>query len=177
MTTLTQKLSGSPKNRVVGTGTSLDSMRLRVELVKKLNVPFVKVNSMVLGEHGDTSFENFDESIVDGKALRDYSEINDDVLAEIETDVRKKGGKIIANKGATLYGVAMMLTQIVSAVLDNRSICLPLSAPINGEYGIKHDLYLGTPAVINGQGIEKVIETKISEVEHAKMINSADKMQ
>ena len=177
LTTLTQKLSGSPKNRVVGTGTSLDSMRLRVELVKKLNVPFVKVNSMVLGEHGDTSFENFDESIVDGKALRDYSEINDDVLAEIETDVRKKGGKIIANKGATLYGVAMMLTQIVSAVLDNRSICLPLSAPINGEYGIKHDLYLGTPAVINGQGIEKVIETKISEVEHAKMINSADKMQ
>ena len=86
---------------------------------------------MVLDEDGDTSVENFDESIVDGKALRDYSEINDDVLAEIETDVRKKGCKIIANKGATLYGVAMMLTQIVSAVLDNRSICLPLSAPIN----------------------------------------------
>ncbi len=63
--------------------------------------------------------------------MRDYSEINDDVLAEIETDVRKKGDKIIANKGATFYGVAMMLTQIVSAVLDNRSICLPLSAPIN----------------------------------------------
>ena len=112
-----------------------------------------------------------------GKALRDYSEINDDVLAEIETDVRKKGGKIIANKGATFYGVAMMLTQIVSAILDNRAICLPLSAPINGEYGIKHDLYLGTPTVINGEGIEKVIETKLSDTEHAKMINSADKMQ
>lgn len=177
LTTLTQKLSGFPKNRVIGTGTSLDSMRLRVELAKKLNVPVAKVNSMVLGEHGDTSFENFDESTVAGKALRDYSEINDDVLAEIETDVRKKGGKIIANKGATFYGVAMMLTQIVSAVLDNRSICLPLSAPINGEYGIKHDLYLGTPTVINGEGIEKVIETKLSAVEHDKMINSADKMQ
>ena len=148
-------------------------MRLRVELAKKLNVPVAKVNSMVLGEHGDTSFENFDESTVAGKALRDYSEINDDVLAEIETDVRKKGGKIIANKGATFYGVAMMLTQIVSAVLDNRSI----SAPINGEYGIKHDLYLGTPTVINGEGIEKVIETRLSAVEHDKMINSADKMQ
>lgn len=83
MTTLTQKLSGFPKKRVIGTDTSLDSMRLRVELAKKLNILVAKVNSMVLGEHGDTSFENFDESIVDGKALRDYSEINDDVLAEI----------------------------------------------------------------------------------------------
>ena len=64
LTTLTQKLSGFPKNRVIGTGTSLDSMRLRVELSKRLNVPVAKVNSMVLGEHGDTSFENFDESTV-----------------------------------------------------------------------------------------------------------------
>ncbi len=177
LTTLTQKLSGFPKSRVIGNGTSLDSMRLRVELAKKLNVPVAKVNSMVLGEHGDTSFENFDESTVDGKPLRDYAEINDNVLSEIETDVRKKGGKIIANKGATFYGVAMMLTQIVSAILDNRSICLPLSAPINGEYGIKHDLYLGTPTVINGEGIEQVIETKLSDAEKAKMLNSADKMQ
>lgn len=177
LTTLTQKLSGFPKNRVIGTGTSLDSARLRVELAKRLKVPVAKVNSMVLGEHGDTSFENFDESVVDGKPLRDYAEINDDVLSEIEADVRKKGGKIIANKGATFYGVAMMLTQIVSAVLENRSICLPVSAPINGEYGIKHDLYLGTPAVIDGSGISNVIEEKLSDNEKEKMLNSADKMQ
>ena len=177
LTTLTQKLSGFPKNRVIGTGTSLDSARLRVELAKKLNVPVDKVNSMVLGEHGDTSFENFDESLVNDKPLRDYSEINDEVLSEIEADVRKKGGKIISNKGATFYGVAMMLTQIVKAVLTNRAICMPLSAPINGEYGIKHDLYLGTPTVINGEGISAVIETKLSEEETKKMLNSADKMQ
>ncbi|GAA3629700.1 L-lactate dehydrogenase [Lactobacillus hamsteri] len=177
LTTLTQKLSGFPKNKVIGTGTSLDSMRLRVELAKRLNVPVTEVNSMVLGEHGDTSFENFDESIVANKPLRDYLEINDDVLNEIETDVRKKGGKIISNKGATFYGVAMMLTQIVSAILNNCSIELPLSAPINGEYGIKHDLYLGTPAVIDGNGISHVIETKLSDTEKKKMLNSADKMQ
>lgn len=132
---------------------------------------------MVLGEHGDTSFENFDESLVNDKPLRDYSEINDEVLSEIEADVRKKGGKIISNKGATFYGVAMMLTQIVKAVLTNQAICMPLSAPINGEYGIKHDLYLGTPTVINGEGISAVIETKLSEEETKKMLNSADKMQ
>lgn len=177
LTTLTQKLSGFPKNKVIGTGTSLDSMRLRVELAKKLNVSVTEVHSMVLGEHGDTSFENFDESVVAEKPLRSYSEIDDDVLSAIETDVRKKGGKIIKNKGATFYGVAMMLTQIVSAILDNRSISLPLSAPISGEYGIKHSLYLGTPAVVDGSGISDVIEVKLSDEEKKKMLNSADKMQ
>lgn len=177
LTTLTQKLSAFPKNRVIGTGTSLDSMRLRVELAKKLGVPVTKVNSMVLGEHGDTSFENFDESLVDDRPLKDYAAINEDVLKQIESDVRKKGGKIIGNKGATFYGVAMMLTQIVAAILDNRGIALPLSAPIDGEYGIKHELYLGTPAVINGNGISQVIETPLSAGEQKKMLNSADKMQ
>ncbi len=177
LTTLTQKLSGFPQEKVIGTGTSLDSMRLRVELAKKLQVPVAAVNSMVLGEHGDTSFENFDESVVAHKPLRSYTGINDQFLGQIETDVRQKGGKIISNKGATFYGVAMMLTQIVAAVLDNRAIELPLSAPINGEYGIKHHLYLGTPTVINGNGISHVIETKLSDAEKKKMINSADKMQ
>lgn len=177
LTTLTQKLSGFAKKRVIGTGTSLDSMRLRVELAKKLHVPVNKVNSMVLGEHGDTSFEDFDESLVDNKPLKSYAAINDQVLAQIESDVRKKGGKIIANKGATFYGVAMMLTQIVAAILDNRAIELPLSAPINGEYGIEHELYLGTPAVVDGSGISHVIEAKISAPEQKKMLNSANKMQ
>ena len=177
LTTLTQKLSGFPKNKVIGTGSSLDSMRLRVELAKKVGVPVSKVNSMVLGEHGDTSFENFDESTINGKPLKSYDELSDDVLAQVETDIRKKGSKIIANKGATFYGVAMMLTQIVSAILDNRSIVLPLSAPVKGKYGINHELYLGTPTAIDGSGISDVIETELSDDEKKKMLNSADKMQ
>lgn len=177
LTTLTQKLSGFPKNKVIGTGTSLDSMRLKVALAKKLDLPVSAINSMVLGEHGDTSFENFAESTAAGKPLSEYSELDDATLDEIQTEIRKKGGKIIANKGATFYGVAMMLTQIVAAILENRSIVLPLSAPINGEYGIKHDLYLGSPAVVDGTGISDVIETKLSDDEKKKMLNSADKMQ
>lgn len=176
LTTLTQKLSGFPKNKVIGTGTSLDSARLQVELAQKLSVPIASVNSMVLGEHGDTSFENFDESTVADKSLRQYSAINDQVLSEIETDIRQKGGKIIENKGATFYGIAMMLAQIVSAILDNHAIVLPLSAPINGEYGIQHELYLGTPTAIDGSGISHVIEANLSDREIKKMINSADKM-
>lgn len=177
LTTLTQKLSGFPKQKVIGTGTSLDSARLQVELAKKMNVSLSEVNSLVLGEHGDTSFENFDESTISGRSLKDYDEIDDDELAKIESDIRQKGGQIIENKGATFYGIAMMLAQIVGAILDNRSIVLPLSAPINGEYGIKHDLYLGTPTAINGSGISHVIEANLSDTEMKKMINSADKMQ
>ncbi|RMC48869.1 L-lactate dehydrogenase [Lactobacillus sp. ESL0228] len=177
LTTLTQKLSGFPKQKVIGTGTSLDSARLQVELAKKMNVSLSEVNSMVLGEHGDTSFENFDESTISGKSLKDCNGIDDDELARIESDIRQKGGQIIENKGATFYGIAMMLAQIVGAILDNRSIVLPLSAPINGEYGIKHDLYLGTPTAINGSGISHVIEANLSDAEMKKMVNSADKMQ
>lgn len=177
LTTLTQKLSGFPKNKVIGTGTSLDSARLKVELAKKLNLSVESVNSVVLGEHGDTSFENFDETVVDGKPLSEYNELNFSDLSNIESDIRQKGGEIIKSKGATFYGIAMMLAKIVSAILENKAIVLPLSAPINGEYGIKHDLYLGTPTVIDGTGINHVIETKLSDKELAKMVNSADKMQ
>ena len=174
---MTQKLSGFPKNKVIGTGTSLDSARLKVELAKKLNLSVESVNSIVLGEHGDTSFENFDETVVDGKPLSEYNELNFSDLSNIESDIRQKGGEIIKSKGATFYGIAMMLAKIVSAILENNAIVLPLSAPINGEYGIKHDLYLGTPTVIDGTGISHVIETKLSDKELAKMVNSADKMQ
>ena len=177
LTTLTQKLSGFPKNKVIGTGTSLDSARLKVELAKKLNLSVESVNSIVLGEHGDTSFENFDETVVDGKPLSEYNELDFSDLSNIESDIRQKGGEIIKSKGATFYGIAMMLAKIVSAILENKAIVLPLSAPINGEYGIKHDLYLGTPTVIDGTGINHVIETKLSDKELAKMVNSADKMQ
>lgn len=176
LTTLTQKLSGFPKSRVIGTGTSLDSMRLRVEISKRLNVPVTDVYAMVLGEHGDTSFENFQEAMIGDKPLRSFEELTDEVLEEIETEIRKKGGKIIANKGATYYGVAMMLTQIVKSILENKAICLPVSAPIDGEYGIKHNLYLGTPAVIDGRGIVEVIQTPLTDQEQAKMQFSADKM-
>ena len=177
LTTLTQRISGFPPSRVIGTGTSLDTARLKVKLARRLAVPVDQVNSLVLGEHGDTSFENFSETRIAGKDLQSYPEVNDEVLTTIEQEVRQKGGKIIENKGATFYGIAMMLVQIVKAILTNQAISLPISAPINGEYGIKDQLYLGTPAVIDGTGISEVIETKLSAAEQEKMLNSADKMQ
>lgn len=176
LTTLTQKLSGFPKNKVIGTGTSLDTARLRVELSKRTGVTVDKVDAYVLGEHGDTSFENFDEALIDHKPVRSYSELDDKALEEVEQVVRKKGGEIIGKKGATFYGVAMCLTQICKAIFDNTARVMPVSAPLNGEYGV-HDLFLGTPAVITANGIGDVIELHLSDEEKEKMTYSAKKMQ
>ena len=159
LTTLTQRISGFPKNRVIGTGTSLDTARLRVALAKRCHVPVREISVDVLGEHGDTSFANFDEE-----------------LAEMQSGVKKKGGAIIRSKGATYYGVARCLSLICEAIIFNRSIVLPLSAPLNGQYGI-NDLYLGTPASVNRTGIRYVIETPLSKREVAAMQYSAAKMK
>lgn len=106
---------------------------MRVALSHKTGVNVDHIDAYVLGEHGDTSFENFDEAIIDHKPLRSYKELDEETLVELETDVREIG-KIIANKGATFYGVAMCLTQICKAILENKALVMPLSAPMTGEY-------------------------------------------
>lgn len=176
LTTLTQRLSGFPKSRVIGTGTSLDTARLEVLLSAKLQVPVNEIDAQVLGEHGDTSFAAFDEATVNGKALKEVASLTQADYDAMEDSVKKRGGEIITNKGATFYGVAKCLAYIVKAIIENRNIVLPVSAPLNGEYGVK-DLYLGVPAVINNSGIVQVIEHDLSSEEQAKMTHSASKMK
>lgn len=176
LTTLTQRLSGFPKSRVIGTGTSLDTARLEVLLSAKLQVPVNEIDAQVLGEHGDTSFAAFDEATVNGKALKEVASLTQADYDAMEDSVKKRGGEIITNKGATFYGVAKCLAYIVKAIIENRNIVLPVSAPLNGEYGVK-DLYLGVPAVINNSGVVQVIEHNLSSEEQAKMAHSASKMK
>ena len=176
MTYVAYKVSALPANQIIGSGTLLDSARLQCHIADCIDVDPKSIHAYVLGEHGDTSFENFDEAIIDHKPLRSYKELDEETLVELETDVRKKGGKIIANKGATFYGVAMCLTQICKAILENKALVMPLSAPMTGEYGI-HDLYLGSPAVVTANGISDVIELHLSEDEKKKMAYSAAKMK
>lgn len=178
LTTITQRISGFSKNRVLGTGTSLDTARLGVALANKFNVSLQDVNADVMGEHGDTSFAAYDEATIEGQPLKDVAynrEITSKELANIEKDVRAKGGQIIRQKGATFYGVAMSLMRISKAVLNNENLVMPISAPLTGEYGL-HDIYIGNPAVINAQGIAKVIEVPLSSDELAKMRHSAGQM-
>lgn len=176
LTTLTQKISGFPRERVIGTGTFLDKARLNVILGDHFGFKPSEIDALVLGEHGDTSFVNFDEAKVNGRLLKDQVELTQEVKNQIETEVRKRGGKIIGSKGATFYGVAYGLSTICRAILENNYKMMVVSAPLSGQYGIK-DLYLGTPAVINNSGIAQVIQTHLSPEEHAKMKYSAEQMQ
>ncbi|KRK96925.1 L-lactate dehydrogenase [Secundilactobacillus odoratitofui DSM 19909 = JCM 15043] len=175
LTSLTQHISGFPKNRVIGTGTSLDSARLQVALGKALDVSTSDIDAYVLGEHGDSSFAAYNEATVSGRPLLSLSNATDEILSEIEEDVKKKGGQIIGKKGATFYGVAVSLMKICRAILLDENLVMPVSAPLDGQYGLK-DIYLGTPAVINASGIRQVIEVSLSDEEAAKMQSSARKM-
>lgn len=147
-----------------------------VLLSQKLNIPVNEIDALVLGEHGDTSFGAFDEATINGKPLKEATNLTVEDYDELEKAVKERGGKIIAGKGATFYGVAKYLAYIVKAIIENRNIMLPISAPLTGQYGIDN-LYLGMPAIINRTGVAKVIDYDLSDAETEKLKNSAAKMK
>lgn len=161
----TQKLSGFPKSRVIGSGTSLDTGRFQVAIADKFNLAPESVNTYVLGEHGDSEFADLDEATIGNVPLLDYAAkrgVSKEDLLELEDKTRNKAYSIINKKGATFYGVASALMRISRAILRNENAVLAIGAPIEGQYGLD-DLYLGTPAVINAQGIASVIEIPLSQ--------------
>ena len=179
LTYAVQKLSGFPKNKVIGSGTSLDSARLRVALGKKLHVDPRDVIANIMGEHGDSEFAAYSSATVGGKPLLDITKdegISEDELLKIEDDVRNKAYEIINRKGATFYGVATALMRISKAILRDENSVLPIGAPMNGEYGL-NDLYIGTPAVVNASGVAKVIEVPLNDREKKAMADSAKQLE
>ena len=179
LTYAVQKLSGFPKNKVVGSGTSLDSARLRVALGKKLHVDPRDVIANIMGEHGDSECAAYSSATVGGKPLLDIAKdegISEDELLKIEDDVRNKAYEIINRKGATFYGVATALMRISKAILRDENSVLPIGAPMNGEYGL-NDLYIGTPAVVNASGVAKVIEVPLNDREKKAMADSAKQLE
>lgn len=179
LTYAVQKLSGFPKNKVVGSGTSLDSARLRVALGKKLHVDPRDVIANIMGEHGDSEFAAYSSATVGGKPLLDIAKdegISEEELLKIEDDVRNKAYEIINRKGATFYGVATALMRISKAILRDENSVLPIGAPMNGEYGL-NDLYIGTPAVVNASGVAKVIEVPLNDREKKAMADSAKQLE
>ena len=179
LTYAVQKFSGFPRNKVVGSGTSLDSARLRVGLSKLFNVSPVDVNANMMAEHGDTEFAAFSSATIGGLPLYDLAEakgISKDDLYKLEDDVRNKAYAIINSKGATFYGVATALMRISRAILRDENAVLPVGAPMSGEYGLK-DIYIGTPAVINANGIAEVLEVPLDEREAKAMADSAKALE
>lgn len=168
LTYVTWKESGLPKDRVIGSGTVLDSARLRFTLGQYFNVDTRNVHAYIIGEHGDTELPVWSrasigveqlESILAGK-----NDLRKESLEEIFVNVRDAAYQIIERKGATYYGIGMSLVRITKAILNNENSILTVSAYLDGEYGQK-DVYIGVPAIINRAGLREVLEIELNEKE------------
>lgn len=180
LTYSTWKFSGFPKEKVIGSGTSLDTARFRQALGELMEVDARNVHAYILGEHGDSEFPVWSHANVAGLPIYDWvkahPEIDEEAMVNLFFNVRDAAYDIIEKKGATFYGIAVSLTRITQAILDNENAVLPLSVYLDGEYGLK-DIYIGTPAVINAQGIKRVIEIPLTDGEQARMEASAKELQ
>lgn len=175
LTYATWKFSGFPKNKIIGSGTSLDTARLRVALASKLNVDPRDVSAYIMGEHGDSEFAAYSSATVGGKPVVELAKeagFSFDDLLEVEDKTRNKAYDIINLKGATFYGVATALMRISKAILRDENAVLPIGASLEGEYGL-NDIFIGTPAVINGSGLAQVIEVPLDDREKDLMAKSA----
>ncbi|MDO4680186.1 MAG: L-lactate dehydrogenase [Aerococcus sp.] len=175
LTYAVQKLSGFPPNKVFGSGTSLDSSRLRVALIKKFNVSPFDVNANMICEHGDTEFATYSSATISGLPLYDFAEskgITKEELYKIEDDIRNKAYAIIHAKRATFYGIAIALLRIYRAISRDENAIFLVGAPLDGEYGLD-GIYIGTPAIVNAKGISCVLEAPLDERETTAMADSA----
>ncbi|MCI2256927.1 L-lactate dehydrogenase [Domibacillus sp. PGB-M46] len=169
LTYATWKFSGLPKERVIGSGTILDTARFRYLLGENFGVALHSVHASIIGEHGDTEVAVWSSANIAGIPLKDYlardeHENPEEKMKEIAVQVRDAAYKIIEAKGSTYYGIAMGLTRISRAILQNQDVVLTVSALLEGEFG-HHDVYIGVPAVINRYGVRDVVEIPLSERE------------
>ena len=161
MTYVAWKSSGLPKNHVIGSGTVLDSARLRFALSERLGFASTNIHAYIMGEHGDSSFVPWIHCYIGCKHLLEYLDEEDISLAELQdiyVSVRDKAYHIIEKKKATYYGIGLALRRIVTCVLNNERAILPVSAYQNGEYG-REGYFIGTPSVVGSNGIDTLKKT------------------
>lgn len=167
MTYMTYKYSKFPSNKIIGTGTSLDTARLRYMIGDRLNINSKNVHAYVIGEHGDTEFVPYSNANIGLQKITDY--LNEEELNQIFVDVRDAAYDIIERKGATYYGIGMCLVRITNAILDNENSILTVST-----YDKENDVFIGLPCIINKEGIKDRIYVKLNEEETNKLQYSID---
>ena len=175
------KISGYPKERVLGSGTVLDSARFRYLLSEHLTVDSRSVHAYIIGEHGDSELAVWSSSNVSGISINDFCELRghyDHEQAEnrIYHTVRDSAYEIIDRKGATYYGVAMAVSRIAESIIRNEHSVLPVSSLLNGEYGLR-DLCISVPTIVSGKGAEQVLEIPLSPDELEKLKRSATELK
>lgn len=175
MTYVVAKVSGLPKNQVFGSGTVLDTARLRYLMADYLKVSSKNVHAYIMGEHGDSSFVPWDHAYLGCKKIKDIMKDNNhpmDDLKKIHQGVINAAYEIIDKKKSTYYGIGMALSRIVKAVLENENAILTVSTYLkDGDYG-QDDIYIGVPAIINSQGVRELLYLELNKDEQAKLDNS-----
>lgn len=173
-----QQLSGLPYNQVIGTGTGLDSARLRRILSTETGIDARSIQAYMLGEHGDSQIAAFSCATVNGKLLSELITEKPEKFPNIDfKSIEKKtaetGWDIFSGKNSTEFGISCVCTEIVKAIFHDEKKVMPCSAFLQGEYGT-FNIYAGVPAVIGKNGIEYIIELSLNESEKKKLSNTFD---
>lgn len=178
MTHIAYDLSGFDSKKVIGTGTTLDTARLRYLLGKYFKVDPRNMHAYVIGEHGDSEFVPWSQALLATKPVLDILEDNPSKynfgdLDKISVQVRTAAEKIIEAKDSTYYGIGMALTRICRAILNNENSVLTISTKVDNHFGLD-DVYLGAPCILNNTGVNRIVELKLTDEEHAKLRLSAE---
>ena len=178
LTRVAQMHAGLPEGRVFGSGTVLDTARLRYQLGEHLDVDNRSVHAFIVGEHGDSEIALWSSATVSGVPLHDFCEMrgyfdHENAMREIGESVKKSAYRIIERKGATYYGIAMAVLRICEAVVRDEKSILPVSAALHGEFGIE-EVTLSVPAIVGKEGVEKIVPVSLSEDERTRLHYSAD---
>lgn len=175
------KISGFPANRVIGSGTVLDTARLKYLLGEHLHVDSRSVHAVIIGEHGDSELAVWSGANISGIDLEDFYEIRghlerEEEMKKIYEDVRDSAYEIIDRKGATYYGIAMAVGRIAESIIRDQHSVLPVSVLLEGQYGLEH-LCMSIPSIVGKNGLEKVLDIPLSGEEQRELLASAEKLK
>lgn len=174
------KLSGLPENRVIGSGTVLDTARLKYALGEHLEVDSRSVHSFIIGEHGDSEIVAWSSTNVSGIPVNDFCELrghfnHEEAMHRIADDVKNSAYDIIEKKGATYYGIAMSVKRICECIMRDEKSILPISSMMHGEYGIS-DICLSMPTVVGREGVETRVPIQLNKQEESALSASAEQL-
>ena len=173
LTHIALQVSGLPKERVFGTGTTVDTARLSVTLANRLNVPQNQIKALVLGEHGDSSFPVLSDVTVSGLPLVQHPNFNENMTLTIEQDIRDVAYDIVKAKRSTNFGIGIVIAKVVQAMMSDIGGVFPVCSLAEGEYGL-HDVVIGLPSLVSSRGVRILDHYPLTANEQAQLEKSAD---
>lgn len=180
MTRIVYEISDFPPEKVIGTGTALDTARLRYLLGEKFMIDPRNMHAYVMGEHGDSEFVPWSQAMMTTKPIFDLCGGTEGChfqeLLELEEEVRMAAYKIIEAKKATYYGIGMAMARITKAIFGNEYSVLTVSAHLQGEYG-ENGIYIGIPCVVNRMGIQRIVELPLGSEEKQRLHSSCETLE